>query len=953
MGQTPASQSPIGRACVPDSPLAPSSVFSQAQLTSHARALAAGHTLADAQRRCRALLPRLDESAEQLEVAYQLLSAIARTDPQPVASEDWLRDNYHLIQDQVADLQQDLTRKVYLELPKLAEGPCAGFPRVYLIARELVAHTAGRLDLDTLVSFSTAYQRIAPWSIGETWAITTMLRLTLVEELRRMIEGVVSARRSREEAHGDSLDELLRLAHQREATGLSAIGNVITSMRLLSSIDWPLFFDRVSMVEQILKEDPVGVYVEMDFPTRDRYRQSIEELSRGAAQLEIVVARHAIALARDAQDVDPLNDRRHHVGYYLISRGRFVLEKVLRYKPPVNQRLARCVFQHPALGYLGAIAASTLLGVAALREYGRRQGAAAGELWLIVLIAVIPVSELAISLLNVLLTSQIAPRQLPKLAMRSGIPAQDRTMVVVPAIIDSESGVESLFHDLEVRFLANRDPHLHFALLTDFTDARQAVLPGDETLMRAARRKVDELNARHGPDRFYLFHRQRRWNAGERSWMGWERKRGKLAEFNRLLRGASDTSFVVCHGDLSILRSVKYVITLDSDTRLPMEAARRLVGTLSHPLNRPRFDSRVRQVTEGYGVLQPRVQVGIESASRTMFARVFAGHVGLDPYPTAVSDVYQDLFHEGSYVGKGIYEVNAFDAALAGRVPENTLLSHDLFEGFYARAGLCSDIGLVDEDPTNYLAFAARQHRWVRGDWQIIRWLWRTVPDASGRAVPNTLSAVSLWKIADNLRRSLLSPALVVMFIGGWTVLPGSVVVWSVLGLLVLAFPACIQVGRSLASRVRGVTLRAHMLAERDTLDMSARQVFLSIVLLLHQSWVMLDAIGRTLVRLLITRTHLLDWVTADRSTRVETSAAAVFRRMAPVTVMAAVIGVGVTVIAPARLPYAIPVLVLWGLSPVLVYATGRPLQQNRVAVNSAGRLVFRRMGHWAWRFFR
>ena len=321
------------------------------------------------------------------------------------------------------------------------------------------------------------------------------------------------------------------------------------------------------------------------------------------------------------------------------------------------------------------------------------------------------------------------------------------------------------------------------------------------------------------------------------------------------------------------IRAIKYVITLDSDTHLPMEAARRLVGTLSHPLNRPRFDARLQRVTEGYGVLQPRVQVSIESAARTPFAQVFSGHVGLDPYTTAVSDVYQDLFHEGSYVGKGIYDVDAFEASLAGRVPENALLSHDLFEGLYARAGLCTDIDLVDDYPSNYLAFAARQHRWVRGDWQIVRWLWRTVPDAHGRAVPNTLPAVARWKILDNLRRSLLPPTLVALFVAGWTVLPGSAIVWSVFGLLVLAFPAYMQVGRSLTSRVRGVPLREHVLAERDNLAASAAQAFLSTVFLLHQSWVMLDAIGRTLFRLLVTRRHMLEWVTADRSAQVEATA--------------------------------------------------------------------------------
>jgi len=993
-----------------------SPLFSHEQLESHAIALAGAHSLSADPRRARPLLPRLDESAARLEDAYQFLSTIARQDPQPVVSEDWLRDNYHVVQDQIREVRQDLPREFYLQLPKLAGGPYDGYPRVYLIARELIAHTAGRFDLETLVDFTAAYQRGAPLSIGETWAIPIMLRLGLVEELTRLVDGVVAVRRSREqarkwesavtarrgrregdldelleaegeasgrlsaafvvelmqwlrdqptsaapawralqralEAQGDSPEDLLRAEHQREATDQLAIGNVITSMRLLSSIDWPFFFDRVSVVEQILREDPPDAYAQMDFATRDRYRQAIEHLSRRSKTPEIVVAQRAVATARRAQQEDPSNDRRHHVGYYLISRGRFALEEDLGYRPRVRERLARFIFNHPAIGYLGTIGLATALGVWGLVAYGNRQGASPADQWLIVLLALVPVSELAIALLNALLTSSIRPRPLPKLALRGGIPAQDRTMVVVPAIIDSESRIETLFHDLEVRFFANRDPHLHFALLSDHADADSQASAEDDRLIAIARAKVDGLNARHGADRFFLFHRERRWNPGERRWMGWERKRGKLGEFNRLLRGATDTSFVVAHGDLSILRSIRYVITLDSDTQLPMEAARRLVGTLSHPLNRPRFDERRQRVTEGYGVLQPRVQVSVESAARATFAQIFAGHVGLDPYTTAVSDVYQDLFHEGSYVGKGIYDVKAFEAALAGRVPENALLSHDLFEGLYARAGLCTDIDLVDDYPSNYLAFAARQHRWVRGDWQIVRWLWRTVPDASGRTVPNTLPTVARWKILDNLRRSLIAPALVALLVAGWTVLPGDAIVWSMLAVMVLAFPAYMQVGRSLTSRVRGVPLREHVIAERDTVVAAATQAFLSTVFLLHQSWVMLDAIGRTLVRLLVTRRHMLEWVTAERSAQVEATSGSVLRRMIASPLAAAAIAVGVGLAAPERLPLALPVAALWCLSPMLAYATGRSRSTGAAALTRLQRAAFRRIARKTWRFF-
>ncbi|MEP6918725.1 MAG: hypothetical protein ABJC89_24010, partial [Acidobacteriota bacterium] len=635
------------------------------------------------------------------------------------------------------------------------------------------------------------------------------------------------------------------------------------------------------------------------------------------------------------------------------SRGRFILEREVGYPPSVQERIARYAFRHQVLGYLGTIAGGVAVGVASLIIYANRHGSSHLELWLVGLVSLLPVSELVISLINRVSTVRLPPRQLPKLAMRDGIPEGDRTLVVVPSIVDSEARLSTLLHDLEVRFLGNRDPYIHFALLSDFPDANQPGLPGEDALLSAATRGVDGLNERYGTARFFFFHRERRWNGSEQKWMGWERKRGKLAELNRLLRGATDTSFVVAHGgDRALLATVRYVITLDSDTQLPMEAARRLVGTLAHPLNRPRFDRGHGRVTEGYGVLQPRVGVDVVSANRSAFAKVYSGHVGIDPYTTAVSDVYQDLFHEGSYVGKGIYDVDAFEAAMANRVPENTLLSHDLFEGFYARAGLVTDIHLVDDYPSNYLAFAARQHRWVRGDWQIIRWLWRTVPDASGRPVPNTVPAISRWKILDNLRRSLLPLSLVVLLVAGWTVLPGSSLLWTVLAVAVLAFPAYMQVARSLSSRVRGVPIRQHVAAERDNLVTSARQSLLSATFLAHQGWIMTDAIVRTLWRLVVSHQRRLEWVSADHIARLDPSAPEVTRQMWPGPAAAIATAVLVAALEPARLVIALPILGLWFFSPAIAYATGQPLTYKTQLLGFAERMALRKIARKTWRFF-
>ena len=1003
----------------PDPAAAPdprAQLFSQDQLEAHAARISTAHRLAADPRRGRPLLPTLDDSSARLDAAYRFLSTAARTDPQPVASEDWLRDNHHVVQDQVREIRQDLPRSYYLELPKLGPGPFQGYPRVYVLARELIVHTAGRIDFETVVDFTSAYQRTSHLSIGEIWAVPIMLRLALVEELRRLADGVVEARRSREKARrwheelargadwaesrihavlrdgrqedgrlpaafvvellqwlrdqpvtaapawhalqralqeqDDSAEEMLRIEHQRQAAEQLAISNVITSMRRVSTIDWTLFFERVSLVERELRNDPAGAYAEMDFPTRDRYRHSIEQVAKRAGRSEAEVASLAIELARNAQRDQPLDDRRHHVGYYLISRGRFRLEQETQCRPLLRERLARFTFQHPAAGYLSLVATTVAVSVASFLVYAGRHGASTAELCLVAAIVVLPLSELAISLLNLLITAQVPPRQLPKLAMRDGIPEADRTMVVVPAIVDSEARLAALFDDLEVRFLGNRDRHLHFAVLGDFPDAAAASLDGDTALLEWARGRVDRLNEQYGSDRFFYFHRERRWNESERVWMGWERKRGKLSEFNRLLRGASDTSFIVSHGDRSSLGSVRYVITLDSDTQLPMDAARRLVGTLAHPLNRPRFDRRLGRVTEGYGLLQPRIGVDVVSANRTAFAKVFSGHVGIDPYTTAVSDVYQDLFHEGSYVGKGIYEVDAFEMSLANRVPQNALLSHDLFEGFYVRAGLCTDIHLIDDYPPHYLAFAARQHRWARGDWQIVRWLWRTVPDGDRRPVPNTLPVLARWKVVDNLRRSLLPISLLVLLAAGWTILPGSALLWTLLAILVLAFPAYVQVARSLSSRVRGVRLRDHIASERDHVVTSARQSLLSATFLAHQGWLMADAIGRTLWRLLISGRRRLEWVSADRLAKLDPQPSQVVRQMWTAPAVGAAVGVVVAIVAPVNLFLALPLIGLWVLSPVIAYVSGRPLAYERQPLGLTERAALRSTARKTWRFF-
>ena len=801
------------------------------RLEERAKSLAARFTVDPSPRRLsRSVFPRFRDNARVLNRAYRTLAQDVHRGEFVTPAGEWLLDNFHLVASELLDVRRNLPRGYYRQLPKLALRELAGNARVYALAVELIRHSDSRLERHQLVRFLNSYQTVAPLTIGELWAWPSMLKLALIENLRRLAEEVLQARGARQAADAyvarfdapgqaaipelsaalptaylvrllervreyglrlspvravveDHLaaqhltsEDAIRREHQHQAAAQVSVANVITSLRLCATLDWSHHFEAVSLVERVLQRDPAGAYGSMDFLSRDRYRQAVEELADPTGEAQLRVGLRAVESARQAAEATSPADRAAHVGHHLIGLGRRDLEIDVAYRPEVRTRLRQFVFAHATAAYFASIglviALLILMGVAYVRGVGTPAG---GQVWVAFLL-LLPASELAIAVVQRLAARLAPPRRLPRLDLQAGIPEQARTMVVVPTLLTSVPQVEELIEHLAVVALGNLDARVHFAILSDFTDALAQQMPGDEAILSAARAGVESLNARYAEgrtDRFFLFHRERRWNAQEETWMGWERKRGKIEEFNRLLRGATDTTFEVQVGDVSILPSVRYCITLDTDTRLPRDAAKKLVGIIAHPLNCPHFDAAVGRVTEGYGILQPRVSVTMASAAGSRFARLYAGHTGVDPYTTAVSDTYQDLFGEGIFTGKGLYDVDAFMAAMEGRVPDNALLSHDLFEGLHARTALVTDVEVVDDYPSSVLAHARRQHRWVRGDWQILFWLLPFVPTRSGLQ-RNRLPLISRWKIFDNLRRSLLAPATLALLVLAWTTLPGS-----------------------------------------------------------------------------------------------------------------------------------------------------------------------------------
>jgi cyclic beta-1,2-glucan synthetase len=962
-------------------------IYSVERLEQYARSLAGEHRTETKKGRA-VLLPRLEDNRRKLVGAYRTLIEAIKNGRSISPAAEWLVDNFHIVEEQLREIREDLPKGYYHELPKLTDGELKSYPRIYALALALIAHTDCRLDTETLRRFISAYQTVVPLTIGELWAVAITLRLALVENLRRLATVIVSAREEREQA--DKLaDKLLELAtrqpaalipliteklgrreniprslvvqltqrlreqdpavtpvlnwlekqlsrrgltvesvihteHQRQAATQVTVGNIITSMRLLSTLDWRDFFESVSLIEPLLGQDPAGAYPRMEFASRDRYRHVIERISKRTKSDELRVARSAVELAENAAQTGERPESELHVGYYLIDEGLNRLEAAFAYRPWPTERVRRWVWKHATAVYLGTLGSLTLLLLAGLLSVMQNAGASWPQLILAALLAVIPASDLALSVLNWDVTHLFPPRLLPRMETTRGIPDDACTMVVVPTIFSNEEQVTELLERLEVHYLANQDKNIYLGLLGDFADAATEETPTDSLLLETARQGIDALNRRHSqelPLRFHLFHRRRLWNSSEERWIGWERKRGKLEEFNKLLRGNTETTYIVNTADKTLLERIRYVITLDSDTQLPRDVARKLIGAAIHPLNRAGLDFSGKRVVKGYGILQPRVSISLESASTSRFARIFSGNTGIDPYTTAVSDAYQDLFCEGSFTGKGLYDVDAFQKSLEDRVPENALLSHDLFESLFARAALVTDIELLDDYPASYLTYAKRQHRWTRGDWQIARWLLPAVPNAERQLTGNPLPLISRWKVFDNLRRSLVAPSLLLWLVAAWTVFSGSAWLWSLFAVAIIAFPVYLHVTTSLLIHPRGIPWTSHFWSVWGDVRTNTAQVALSLVLLPQQAYVMSDAILRTIFRKLVSKKRLLEWVTAADAERTAGNDLKAFLWfMWPAELMVLIAFGLVAVVNPAALIVTAIFVVLWLPAPAVAF---------------------------------
>jgi cyclic beta-1,2-glucan synthetase len=885
-------------------------------------------------------LPSENSSQVLIERCHQVskdlkpvLRGLAGPLPGAAFSDDsrWLYDNVYLVISELEGVRELFKRR--RKTPHVRTPSGAVVPRVLAVSEAFFAATGYEFSEKTFTSYLEAFQQQTVLNTKELWALVPALKLVLLEQLA--VRGA----------------QLIA-----NPGGTYGVGVCVRSLRDVAQASWKDLLEPLILPDHVLREDPAGAYSRMDLESRDLYRNKLVEIAEHSDFSEMEVAREAVTLARESQKqtyADPrVALRCSHVGYYLLGEGSTLLHQRVNFTPSFYQRISALLRKYPDEFYITTIQLVTLAMMSVIVLLLTESQGSPALILFSMLALLLPCSQAAVQLANYLITSLLEPQILPKLDLSDGVPENCVTFVAVPSLLLDEGQVRKLVDDLEVRFLGNHDPNVHFALVSDLPDSRSEPRENDPLVDLCAEliKGLNEKYAGRGMGSFLMFHRHRIYNPREEVWMGWERKRGKLMDLNRLLRNHYD-SFPIKVGNLSILPNVRFVITLDSDTELPRGSAQRMIGALAHPLNQAIVDTEKNIVVGGYGILQPRVGVSVQSTARSRLANIYSGETGFDIYTRAVSDVYQDLYGEGIFAGKGIYEVDTVLRVLDRRFPRNALLSHDLIEGAYARAGLASDIEVIESYPSHYSAYNRRKHRWLRGDWQITEWLRPRVPDESGKQVPNPISITAQWKILDNLRRSLVEPATLLLFVLGWVVLPGSPAYWTLATLAILIVPAWAQF---LFELVRAAIQHKSAVARDavNTLFAAHVNVFLTLAFLAHQMLISLDAVVRTLVRRMVTRQRLLQWETAEEVEIGGSKRTALDKYLDWTPALAFGLGLLVWFARPSALLVALPILLLWACSKLLSQWLNRPPRALRSAVPEKDERLLRHSALRTWRYF-
>jgi len=952
------------------------------------------------------LISNLDRSYEKILKGYANIDKEGKNKKEVLPAAEWLLDNLYLVEKEYKSIKYNMPQTYYKDLPVIYKGVMKGYPRVYHIAIEIVSHTDGRMDESVIENFISAYQKNAVLNSGELWAIPIMLRIALIQNISKITEKIVKAQQDKKEAelvaerlinafnegkiitelsllNGEKIafnlhfterllkllrdngidskqvyefiderlgaqetssDKIIALEHQVEANFEISMANSINSIRVIEGLNWKNYFEKLSSVEIILREDPSHIYSEMDFQSRDKYRHVIEKISKHTKLPESYIAKKAIECCNE-NEIHENSTYKQHVGYYLIDKGIHRLKDKIGYKNTTMQEFTNIIKKNKENLYISTIIISTIL-IVCLIIVSSLLNDNNKDLWryvLAVIVILVPCSEISVSIFNWSLSVLSITSFIPKMDFKEGIPKEYSTVVVIPTLLNNTSRVVELINDLEIYYLANAQSNLFFALLGDFRDSNTENEVTDKSIVDIGLLAIDKLNKKYckfGNKIFFFLNRTRQYNEKENKWIGYERKRGKLMEFNEFLRGSKNTSYNVISSNAENLLKVKYVITLDADTKLPRDAAKRLIGAMAHPLNNAVIDNSKKIVSRGYGLMQPRIGVSILSANKTVFSKIFSGETGIDIYTTAVSDVYQDIFGEGIFTGKGIYDVDIFNYMLKDEIPENTVLSHDLLEGSYVRTALVTDVEFIDGYPAYYNSSSMRLHRWTRGDWQLLPWLKKA----------SSLNKISKWKIFDNLRRSLIAPSITILLIlalGG--ILPDGTDKWVIAAFVAILAPVLFDVTEAVVSPPLGISLSGKI----QNSKMAVEQVFLIFCFIPFQSYMMVDAIIRTLYRVFVSKKNLLEWQTAAD---VEVKLGKNLRDFISSMWIGSAISLLILFLSfNASMSIgilSIPSCVLWFLSPLVAYYISRDRNLETFKMTYEEESFLRKLSRKTWAYF-
>lgn len=979
------------------------------ELMLHATVVAKNHILSKRRKKYNFLFTRLHENYKFILSVYKGLNDYGKNQISLCPASEWLLDNFYIIEEQYKDLKLNISGEYFKELDIIDKGPLKGYPRIFALVLEMISHTDGRIEKNQFIDYIDSYQSIKLLSMAEIWALSSMIKLSIIEKIRYVCEKIQSTQVEWEKVDNlkklnpeeiiaistdninqmktlnssyiehllntlkkedfnyedilnclnnrlteldTDIEKVINLEHKEQAGLQITMGNCITSLRLVNSLDWEELFEKISMVEKILESDPANIYQQQDFESRDYYRHRIEVLSKKLGIPETKIARNAIYCAKKALE-DGKELKETHIGYYIIGNGRNILLSLL--KNPQNSKSLR----HSSLNYvLTMIFLTTLLAFLMIEfTYYHSQKPGLLLLLLIGILFWIPSSEIVINLSNKLITKLTDPAFLPKLEFNNGIPEECSTVIIVPTLIPNVKRSLELINQLEITYLANNEKNIYFAIVGDLKDSDKQFNDEDKEIIEASIGRIKELNQKYcdtnKEQKFFLFMRERIFMKNEKRWMGYERKRGAIVEFNNLIKGAKSTSYNVLSGDTTALGSVKYVITLDADTIMPIGTAKKLIGTICHPINRAVYDKKRNIIIDGYGLIQPRIGLNIISANKSIFSRVFAGQGGIDSYTNAISDVYQDLFGEGIFTGKGIYDIDAFRSILNTSIPDNTVLSHDLLEGSYLRTGLVTDIELIDSYPEKYNSYMMRLHRWVRGDWQLIRWLFPTVKDINNKRVKNPLSLLSRWKIFDNLRRSLVSSSLMLIFVISILFTKENMLLWIGFALIVIFLPlitsffeyAKLKNYTGARQRISGNLIYGIKGVLYETL--------LMFIFLPYNSYMMLNAIGKTLYRVFISKRNLLEWVTAaDVERNIKNDLRSYIKRMLPSLAILYCLFALSLFINNTNFVLPFLMLIIWSCSPFIAYNISKVDMPAPIVIDNETNNLLRRIARETWFFY-